>query len=85
MKTRPSMRTLTASISSKAVIEQVWDHFNIKKEWRKSQGIVHGKRCGITENIGVPARTCSLAQSAVRAKDSLRCPDRDSEFAWKVA
>ena len=26
---------------------QVWDHFNIKKEWRKSQGIVHGKRCGI--------------------------------------
>ena len=31
---------------------KVWDRFKIRKEWRKSQGIVHGKRCGITENIG---------------------------------
>ena len=35
---------------------EVWEHFNIRKEWRKSQGIVHGKRCGITENIGRAAR-----------------------------
>ena len=35
---------------------EVWEHFKIRKEWRKSQGIVHGKRCGITENIGRAAR-----------------------------
>ena len=37
--------------------KEVWDHFNIRKEWRKSQGIVHGKRCGTTENIGLARRT----------------------------
>jgi hypothetical protein len=37
---------------------KVGDHFNIRKEWRKSQGIVHGKRCGLTENIGRAARNC---------------------------
>jgi len=35
---------------------QVWEHFKIRKEWRKSQGIIQGKRCGITENIGRAAR-----------------------------
>ncbi len=35
---------------------QVWGHFNIRKEWRKSQGIVHGKRCGTTENVGFAER-----------------------------
>jgi hypothetical protein len=34
---------------------KVWEHFKIRREWRKSQGIVHGKRCGTTENIG-PAK-----------------------------
>jgi hypothetical protein len=34
----------------------VWERFKIRKEWRKSQGIVHGKRCGTTENIGPAAR-----------------------------
>lgn len=41
---------------------KVWDHFNIKKDWRKSQGIIHGKRCGSTENIG-PARRVRWQQS----------------------
>jgi hypothetical protein len=35
---------------------RVWDQFNIRKEWRKSQGIIRGKRCGTTENIGRAAR-----------------------------
>ena len=40
---------------------EVWERFKIRKEWRKSQGIVHGKRCGITENIGRTARNrCRL-------------------------
>jgi hypothetical protein len=37
----------------------VWDHFKIPKEWRKSQGVIHGKRCGTTENIGFACRTRS--------------------------
>ena len=35
---------------------EVWGRFKLKKEWRKSQGIIHGKRCGSTENIGRAAR-----------------------------
>ena len=35
---------------------KVWERFKIRREWRKSQGIIHGKRCGITENIGKAAR-----------------------------
>jgi hypothetical protein len=37
---------------------RVWEFFNIRKEWRKSQGILHGKRCGTTENIGPSRRAC---------------------------
>ena len=40
---------------------EVWDHFRIRKEWRKSQGIVQGKRCGTTQNIGRAARRKALA------------------------
>jgi hypothetical protein len=36
--------------------KEVWDHFKIPKEWRKSQGVIPGKRCGTTENIGPAAR-----------------------------
>jgi hypothetical protein len=34
----------------------VWDRFRIRKEQRRSQGIIYGKRCGTTENIGPTAR-----------------------------
>ena len=37
--------------------KEVWERFKIRKEWRKSQGIVRGKRCGTTENIGPAERT----------------------------
>jgi hypothetical protein len=32
----------------------VWERFNIRREWRESQGIIHGKRC--TQNLGPAAR-----------------------------
>jgi hypothetical protein len=34
----------------------VWRKFGVPRCWRKSQGIIHGKRCGVTENIGPAAR-----------------------------
>jgi hypothetical protein len=34
----------------------VWERFKIRREWRQSQGIIHGKRCGTTQNIGPAAR-----------------------------
>lgn len=37
----------------------VWRRFKIKKQWRESQGVIHGKRCGTTENIGRAARDLS--------------------------
>jgi hypothetical protein len=34
----------------------VWRKFGVPRCWRKPQGIIHGKRCGTTENIGSAAR-----------------------------
>jgi hypothetical protein len=35
---------------------EVWEFFRVRREDRNSQGIMHGKRCGVTENIGLTAR-----------------------------
>jgi hypothetical protein len=35
---------------------KVWKRFRVKKKDRRLQGIIHGKRCGTTENIGAAAR-----------------------------
>src|SRR5262249_46169613 len=35
---------------------EVWRRFRIKQKFRESQGIIHGKRCGTTENIGKAVR-----------------------------
>ena len=35
---------------------KIWKHFRLRKEHRRLQGIIHGKRCGVTENIGTAAR-----------------------------
>jgi hypothetical protein len=35
---------------------KVWKRFGLRKEHRRFQGIIHGKRCGTTENIGSTAR-----------------------------
>ena len=35
---------------------QVWKKFGLRKEHRRLQGFIHGKRCGVTENIGPAAR-----------------------------
>jgi hypothetical protein len=36
---------------------EVWRRFAVPMEWRTSQGIIFGKRCGTTENIGSAARS----------------------------
>jgi hypothetical protein len=43
---------------------KVWKRFRLRKEHRRLQGIIHGKRCGTTENIGPTER--------VRARHRLR-------------
>ena len=35
---------------------KVWKKFRLRKEHRRLQGFIHGKRCGATENIGPAAR-----------------------------
>jgi hypothetical protein len=35
---------------------EVWRRFRIKKKFREQQGIIHGKRCGTSQNIGPAAR-----------------------------
>jgi len=39
---------------------KVWKRFNLRKEHRRSQGIIHGKRCGTTQNIGPAARRLAV-------------------------
>ncbi|HUY03713.1 MAG TPA: hypothetical protein VMV33_10535 [Rhodocyclaceae bacterium] len=36
--------------------KNVWERFRVRREHRRLQGIIHGKRCGTTENIGPAAR-----------------------------
>jgi hypothetical protein len=37
--------------------KQAWKLFpRIKREWRKPQGVIFGKRCGCTQNLGPAAR-----------------------------
>jgi hypothetical protein len=33
----------------------VWRKFAVPRCWHKRQGVIHGKRCGVTENIGEAA------------------------------
>jgi hypothetical protein len=35
----------------------------IRKAWRTGQGVIHGKRCGTTENIGKAARNLTATTS----------------------
>jgi len=34
----------------------VWRKFGVPSCWRKQQDLIHGKRCGVTENIALAAR-----------------------------
>ncbi len=45
----------------------VWLKFGVPRCWRKPQGIIHGKRCGVTENIGHAAQErCLIHQEPQR-------------------
>ena len=36
---------------------KVWKLFpRLRKEWRTAQGVIHGKRCGVSQNLGQAAR-----------------------------
>jgi hypothetical protein len=44
----------------------VWMRFpRIRKDWRKPQGIIHGKRCGTSQNLGPAAR--------LRKREGVKC------------
>jgi hypothetical protein len=40
----------------------VWKRFNLRKEHRRLQGLICGKRCGTTENIGKAARSVAATE-----------------------
>jgi hypothetical protein len=43
----------------------VWDAFNVPNKWRSKlgEGVIAGKRCGTTQNIGLAARRFSNTES----------------------
>ena len=51
---------------------KVWEHFKIRKEWRKSQGVIQGKRCGTSQNIGRAARRRFLTANTGAARRGRR-------------
>jgi hypothetical protein len=61
---------------------QVWKRFRLRKEQRRLQGIIQGKRCGATENIGPAAR-----KRWKQENDGGGCEwlDQESEYALKTA
>ena len=46
---------------------KVWRKFGVPQIWRKPQGLIFGKRCGSTENIGPTARKL-LSEQQDRSK-----------------
>ena len=42
--------------------QKVWKRFGLRKSHRRLQGLIHGKRCGTTENIGPAARSAKRCQ-----------------------
>jgi hypothetical protein len=42
--------------------KKVWKRFGLRKSHRRLQGLIHGKRCGTTENIGPAARSAKRCQ-----------------------
>ncbi len=44
---------------------EVWKLFRLRKEHRRFQGIIFGKRCGVTQNIGRAARRRVLQRGAM--------------------
>jgi hypothetical protein len=45
----------------------VWRRFGVPSCWRKPQGVVRGKRCGTTQNIGHAARSRNRGPSGASA------------------
>ena len=41
---------------------EVWVKYNLPSSWRRMQGRIFGKRCGVTQNIGPAARGSYLAK-----------------------
>ena len=39
---------------------KIWKRFQLRKEHRRLQGTIHGKRCGVTQNIGPAARRLAM-------------------------
>jgi hypothetical protein len=39
---------------------EVWERYGLPSSWRRMQGRIYGKRCGVTQNLGQAARLRSL-------------------------
>jgi hypothetical protein len=47
----------------------VWGRFAVPRCWRKPQGLIHGKRCGTTENIGALRRLRRQQHAAMEGEE----------------
>ena len=60
--------------------KQAWKLFpRIKPEWRKPQGVIFGKRCGCTQNLGTAARR----RAGYAGESNLRQQARDLKLTLK--
>ena len=81
--------TPTASII-KGGGQKVWKKFRVRKDHRRLQGVIHGKRCGVTKTIGAAARKRWRNQSSAASEKqpstslSLRCVRTREGCSWLI-
>ena len=63
--------------------QNVWKSFRLRKEHRRLQGIIHGKRCGTTQNIGRAARR--RARAADQQQSGGACIELPTEAHYRRA
>ncbi|MGA8689862.1 MAG: hypothetical protein WB662_08150 [Methyloceanibacter sp.] len=73
---------------------KVWKLFpRIRKKWRKPQGVIFGKRCGVTQNLGpaawsnlsMQAKYASAAPSLLACANEVRTSDCRSRLMVSIA
>jgi hypothetical protein len=62
---------------------QVWKRFRLRREHRRWQGLIHGKRCGTTQNIGPAARRCWNEHQHRQGKVHEQRPTKHSRLAFR--
>jgi hypothetical protein len=69
----------------KGGVPEVWRRFRIQKKFREPQGIIDGKRCGTTENIGKAARSRAAEFTSIHLSPVVAKSERTQSISFTPA